>query len=157
MKELTHFDNYGNAHMVDVSEKDITERIAIATGKIKLSPDAFLRIKNKTAGKGDVLTVSQLAGIMGAKKTSDLIPLCHNINLTGVSLKFELLSETFEVKVISKVKTNSVTGVEMEALTSVSIALLTIYDMVKAIDKDMEIGDIYLLEKSGGRSGHYVR
>lgn len=157
MKELTHFDNYGNAHMVDVSEKDITERIAIATGKIKLSPDAFLRIKNKTAGKGDVLTVSQLAGIMGAKKTSDLIPLCHNINLTGVSLKFELLSETFEVKVISKVKTNSVTGVEMEALTSVSIALLTIYDMVKAIDKDMEIRDIYLLEKSGGRSGHYVR
>ena len=154
--ELTHFDKNGNAIMVDVSEKDITEREAIAKGRIKVSKECFHAIKNGTLKKGDVLSVARIAGIMGAKKTADLIPLCHVLNLTKVSVDFNLIEEDLEVEAICVVKVIGKTGVEMEALTGVSVTLLTIYDMCKAIDKTMEIGQIYLAEKTGGKSGYFV-
>lgn len=154
--ELTHFDKNGNAIMVDVSGKEITEREAMAKGRIKVSKECFDAIKNGTSKKGDVLSVARIAGIMGAKKTSELIPLCHVLNLTKVSIDFNLLEEEFEVEVICIVKVSGKTGVEMEALTGVSVTLLTIYDMCKAIDKTMEIGQIYVAHKSGGKSGTFV-
>ncbi len=154
--ELTHFDKNGNAIMVDVSDKDITEREAIAKGRIKVSKECFDAIKNGTSKKGDVLSVARIAGIMGAKKTSDLIPLCHVLNLTKVSVDFNLHEEDLEVEAICVVKVIGKTGVEMEALTGVSVTLLTIYDMCKAIDKTMEIGQIYLDKKTGGKSGTFV-
>lgn len=156
-QKLNHFNASGKAHMVDVSPKAETLRIATATGKIKVSPQVYEAISNGTAKKGDVLGVARLAGIMGAKKTSDLIPLCHPLNLTGVNVDFILLPEECAVEVAATVKITGRTGVEMEALTAVSTSLLTIYDMCKALDKGMEITDIRLEEKSGGKSGHYKR
>lgn len=154
--DFTHFDNNGNAVMVDVSDKEITEREAIALGRIKVSKACFDAVKNGTAKKGDVLGVARIAGIMGAKKTSELIPLCHVLNLTKVSIDFHLLEDTLEIEAVCTVKVSGKTGVEMEALTGVSVTLLTIYDMCKAIDKTMEIGSIYLAEKTGGKSGKFI-
>lgn len=153
---LTHFDSDGKAIMVDVTEKEDTNRIAIAKGKIKVNREVFDAIKNGTAAKGDVLGVATTAGIMAAKKTWELIPMCHMINLGSCKIDFEDKEETLEIYCTCSVKTLGKTGAEMEALTGVSIALLTIYDMCKALDKTMEIGEIYLVEKDGGKSGHIV-
>lgn len=151
--EFTHFDENKNAVMVDVSDKDITDRVAIATGRITLCDEAMEAIKGRKIKKGDVLTVAQVAGIMGQKRTSELIPMCHNINLTGSKITFEI--EGNDIVVFSKAKTSGQTGVEMEALMGVNIALLTVYDMCKAIDKRMLISDVHLLEKKGGKSGDF--
>ena len=145
--EFTHFDENKNAVMVDVSDKDITKRVAIATGRITLCDEAMEAIKGRKIKKGDVLTVAQVAGIMGQKRTSELIPMCHNINLTGSKITFEI--EGNDIVVFSKAKTAGKTGVEMEALMGVNIALLTVYDMCKAIDKRMLISDVHLVEKKG--------
>lgn len=152
---LTHFDSKGNAVMVDVSEKAHTQRQAIATGRIKVNQAVFDAIRQGTVHKGDVLGVARVAGIMATKRTSDLIPMCHPLALTKATINFELIEGSLEVKAICLAKTTGQTGVEMEALTGVTTALLTIYDMCKAIDKGMEIGEIYLEEKIGGKSGHY--
>ena len=154
--ELTHFDPAGKAWMVDVSEKPDTRREAIASGCIRMSRECFERVTAGTIEKGDVLGAARIAGIMGAKKTAELIPLCHILNLTKVSVEFETQPEKWEIRAVCKAGTVGKTGVEMEALTGVSCALLTIYDMCKAIDKAMEIGHIRLLKKSGGKSGEYV-
>lgn len=154
---LNHFDEKGQAHMVDVSHKAETLRIATARGRIRVSPQVYAAIEGGTAQKGDVLGTARLAGIMGAKKTPDLIPLCHPLPLTGVSVDFTMLPEEHVVEATATAKITGKTGVEMEALTAVSTALLTIYDMCKAIDKSMEITGIHLEEKSGGKSGHYQR
>ena len=151
--EFTHFDDNKNAVMVDVSEKDITNRVAVATGRITLCDEAMQAVMDKKIKKGDVLTVAQIAGIMGQKRTSELIPMCHNINLTSSKITFEI--EGNDIIVFSKSKTTGQTGVEMEALMGVNIALLTVYDMCKAIDKRMRISDIHLLEKTGGKSGDF--
>lgn len=155
--EFTHFDEKGQAIMVDISEKGETVREATACGKIKVSPECMEKIVHGGMKKGDVLGTARLAGIMGAKKTSELIPLCHIIGLTGVYIEFETDEEKGEIKAFCTAKTVGKTGVEMEALTGVSTALLTIYDMCKAVDKRMEIGEICLLKKSGGKSGDFVR
>ena len=139
--------------MVDVSDKGATKRVALATGKITLCNEAMEAVKGKKIKKGDVLTVAQVAGIMGQKRTSELIPMCHNINLTNAKITFEICEN--DIRVFSQAVTISQTGVEMEALMGVNIALLTIYDMCKAIDKGMLISDIHLLEKTGGKSGDY--
>ena len=151
--EFTHFDENKNAVMVDVSDKDITDRVAIATGRITLCDEAMEAINGRKIKKGDVLTVAQVAGIMGQKRTSELIPMCHNINLTGSKITFEI--EGNDIVVFSKAKTAGKTGVEMEALMGVNIALLTVYDMCKAIDKRMLISDVHLVEKKGGKSGDF--
>lgn len=151
--EFTHFDENKNAVMVDVSDKDITDRVAIATGRITLCDEAMEAIKGRKIKKGDVLTVAQVAGIMGQKRTSELIPMCHNINLTSSKITFEI--EGNDIVVFSKAKTAGKTGVEMEALMGVNIALLTVYDMCKAIDKRMLISDVHLVEKKGGKSGDF--
>ncbi len=155
--EFTHFDERGNAIMVDVSDKDVTQRMAVAEGTISVSQECFRKITEGTVKKGDVLGCARIAGIMGAKKTSELIPLCHILNLTKASVDFEQDSEHCVIRAICTVKCAGRTGVEMEALTGVSTALLTIYDMCKAIDKGMEIGNIRLLHKEGGKSGVYDR
>ena len=154
---LTHFDAAGNAVMVDVSEKPVTARQAVARGIITMNAEAFAAVERGTVKKGDVLGVARIAGIMAAKRTSELIPLCHPLPLAKVSVDFTLLPERQAVEAVCTVKTTGVTGVEMEALTGVSTALLTIYDMCKAVDKGMELGEIGLVEKTGGKSGHYVR
>ena len=154
--EFTHFDPGGKAWMVDVSGKDNTRREAIAEGYIRMSRECFDRVAAGTAAKGDVLGTARIAGIMGAKRTSELIPLCHILNLTKVSVDFEMLAETCAVRAVCTAGSVGKTGVEMEALTGVSCALLTIYDMCKAIDKTMEIGEIMLVKKSGGKSGEFV-
>ena len=141
--------------MVDVSQKDITARIAIAEGTIKVNQEVFQSIKEQSNKKGDVLAVARIAGIMAAKKTSDMIPLCHPLFITKVIIDFELDEINLKIKAIATTKVNGKTGVEMEALHAVSVALLTIYDMCKAIDKSMEISDIRLLHKEGGKSGIY--
>ena len=151
--ELTHFDDNGNAVMVDVSEKDITGRTAVARGSIHVSRRALDAILGRQVKKGDVLTVSQVAGIMGTKKTAELIPMCHPIFLSNVKVEFEIDEKACDISVFCTAQTEGKTGVEMEALTGVSVALLTIYDMCKAIDKRMTIGDIHLVEKTGGKSG----
>ena len=151
--EFTHFDENKNAVMVDVSEKDITNRIATATGRITLCNEAMEAVKGRKIKKSDVLTVAQVAGIMGQKRTSELIPMCHNINLTSSKITFEIKGN--DIIVFSKAKTSGQTGVEMEALMGVNIALLTIYDMCKAIDKRMLISDVHLVEKTGGKSGDF--
>ena len=153
--ELTHFNEEGRAHMVEVGEKEDTKRRAIAWGKIKMKKETLDRITEGTIKKGDVLSVAQIAGIMGAKETSNLIPMCHNIFLTGANIKFNITNDAIEVE--AEVKTTGKTGVEMEALTAVSITCLTIYDMCKAIDKDMVIEDIKLIKKTGGKTGDYIR
>ncbi|OLS03727.1 cyclic pyranopterin monophosphate synthase accessory protein [Tissierella creatinophila DSM 6911] len=153
--EFTHFNDKGRAYMVEVGEKEITKRVAKAEGIILLSDKILSMIKEGKMKKGDVLSVAQVAGIMAAKKTSEIIPMCHNIFLTGVDIDFEILHNG--VKVMAVVKTEGKTGVEMEALTAVTTSLLTIYDMCKAVDKEMEIVDVKLLEKKGGKSGEYMR
>lgn len=155
MANFTHFNQDGEAIMVDVSQKDITMRIAIAEGSIKVNQEVFRSIKEQTNKKGDVLAVARVAGIMAAKKTSDMIPLCHPLFITKVTIDFELDEENYMIKAIATTKVNGKTGVEMEALHAVSVTLLTIYDMCKAIDKSMEISDICLLHKEGGKSGVY--
>lgn len=148
--ELTHINNSGRAKMVDVSSKKVTKRTAIAKGEIILKPETIEKIGKGEMKKGDVLSVAQVAGIMGAKSTSQIIPMCHNINLTGCDLEFTIHENKIEIN--AEVKTMGVTGVEMEALTAVSIAALTIYDMCKAIDKTMQITNISLIEKTGGKT-----
>ena len=150
---LNHFDNKVNAVMVDVSDKDITERIATAEGKIKMNNTAMEAVVNGTSKKGDVLNVARVAGIMAAKKTFEIIPMCHLLMLTKCSVDFEVKKNYVVAK--CTVKTKGKTGVEMEALTGVNVALLTIYDMLKAVDRSMEITDIKLLYKNGGKSGEY--
>ena len=150
---LTHFDASGNAVMVDVSEKAVTFREAVAHGIITMNAEAFAAVESGTVKKGDVLGVARIAGIMATKRTSELIPLCHPLPLTKVSVDFRLLPQRRAVEALCTVKTAGVTGVEMEALTGVSTALLTIYDMCKAVDKGMELGEIHLVEKTGGKSG----
>ncbi len=157
MAGFTHFNQQGEAIMVDVGAKKDTDREAVAEGRITMSRGCFQKIKNGTMGKGDVLGVARIAGIMGAKKTSDLIPLCHILNLTKVEIQFLLEEDTCSVKALCTVRTTGKTGVEMEALTGVNLALLTIYDMCKAVDKAMEMSDIHLCRKSGGKSGDFVR
>jgi cyclic pyranopterin phosphate synthase len=152
---LTHFDQKGDAHMVDVSEKAVTARIAVAEGHIKMAQETFDVISEGRAKKGDVLSVARLAGIMGAKKTAELIPLCHPLPITKVAVELTLDPDLPGVRVESTVKTTGQTGVEMEALTAVSTACLTVYDMAKAVDKAMEIGGIRVLLKDGGKSGRY--
>ena len=155
MAELTHFDSKGDAHMVDVSDKPVTARVATAEGYIKLAPQTLEMITNKTAKKGDVLGVARLAGIMGAKKTSDLIPLCHPLAITKVAVDLESDDTLPGIRITATVKTSGQTGIEMEALTAVSVACLTVYDMVKAVEKSMVISDIHLVLKDGGKSGRY--
>ena len=172
MSELTHFDSEGNAIMVDVSAKPVTTRIAVATGKIYVCQEIFERIQRHEIAKGDVLGVARLAGIMATKRTSELIPLCHPLPLTKCEVNFELKeaidldnakvqgiatnrAAQYYIKATCLVKTDGKTGVEMEALTGVQIALLTIYDMCKAIDKGMLITDVHLVSKSGGKSGDF--
>lgn len=154
-QEFTHFDQNGNAVMVDVTEKNVTKREAVATGSIQVSSLVMERIKSGTVDKGDVLTIARIAGIMATKRTGDLIPLCHPLMLTKSSIEFELDIEHNKIKVFCTAKLEGKTGVEMEALTGATIALLTIYDMCKAIDKQMIIEQVYLLKKTGGKSGTY--
>ena len=153
--EFTHFDEKGNARMVDVSEKEITHRIAVAEGTISVSREVMEAIHGHNVKKGDALTVSQVAGIMGTKKTSELIPMCHPLSLTNAEVTFEIDDEECEIKAVCRAVTDGKTGVEMEALTGVSTALLSIYDMCKAIDKRMVIKDIHLVSKEGGKSGQF--
>ena len=155
--KFNHFDQDGNAVMVDVSEKAPTQRTAVAEGIIRVSPVVLQAIAGGTAAKGDVLGVARVAGIMAAKRTSELIPLCHPLALSHVSVDFELMPQESVVKARCTAKLTGKTGVEMEALTGVSVALLTIYDMCKAMDKGMELGEIHLIRKEGGKSGVYER
>jgi len=155
MAELTHFDKSGAAHMVDVGDKEITDRIAIATGSITMAPGTFDLAASGNAKKGDVLGVARLAGIMAAKKTADLIPLCHPLPITKVAVEFTLEPQASKIVITSTVRTSGKTGVEMEALTAVSVAGLTIYDMLKAVDKEMIISGIHVVLKDGGKSGRY--
>jgi len=153
---LTHFDAQGRAHMVDVAAKPNTHRVAVARGRITMKPETLRLIEEGKASKGDVLGIARIAGIQGAKKTSDLIPLCHPLALTRVTVDFELDPATGAVQCIARAETVGPTGVEMEALTAVQVALLTIYDMCKAVDRGMVMTDIHLAEKRGGKSGDYV-
>ena len=154
--ELNHFDSKGNAIMVDVTEKNVTQRQAIARGKIFVNKETYDRILQGNMAKGDVLAVARVAGIMATKKTSELIPMCHPLMLTKSPIDFEFNEEEKSITAISLVKLAGQTGVEMEALTGVNVALLTIYDMCKAIDKNMVISDIHLVEKTGGKSGKFT-
>jgi cyclic pyranopterin monophosphate synthase len=151
MSKLTHLDALGNAHMVDVSAKDVTTRSATARARVLMLPETLALITSGTAKKGDVLATARLAGIMAAKKTSELIPLCHPLMISKVSVEFEIGENMIEVE--TTVKVEGKTGVEMEALTACSVACLTLYDMVKAVDRGMKITDLRLVEKSGGKSG----
>jgi len=155
MNKLTHFDESGQAHMVDVGDKASTHRIAIATGTICMLPETFKMVEDGTHKKGDVLGIARIAGIQASKKTADLIPLCHPLALTHVSLEFQSNSKDNSITCQVRAETTGPTGVEMEALTAVQVTLLTIYDMCKAIDRGMVIGDIKLLEKCGGKSGKW--
>lgn len=155
MAELTHFDSHGNAVMVDVTPKNETIRTAQAVGTIKVNQEIFTKISQGNIGKGDVLGTARIAGIMAAKKTSELIPMCHLLMLTKCSVDFEMDQENCEIHARCMVKTQGKTGVEMEALTGVQIALLTIYDMCKAVDKSMVITNVHLWNKTGGKSGEY--
>lgn len=155
--KLTHFDDQGNAWMVDVGDKKETDRVAVAHGTIKVSREVYEAIVTGTAKKGDVLGVARTAGIMGTKKTWDLIPLCHVLLLTRCTIEFHLHEEGCAIEAVCTVKTHGKTGVEMEALTGVQIALLTIYDMCKAMDRSMVITDVCLQKKDGGKSGLYER
>lgn len=154
--KLTHFDSKGNAVMVDVSEKAITTRTAIAKGKIYVNKEIIEAVLNDKVEKGDVLGVARIAGIMACKKTSDLIPMCHPLMINKCTIDFEVNEEKNYLEAICTAKIDGKTGVEMEALTGVNIALLTIYDMCKAIDKTMEISEIHLVKKTGGKSGEFI-
>ena len=155
MSELTHLPAQRRAKMVDVTDKAVTHRVAVAAGEIHISPDTMAHIKNGTMKKGDVLAVAQVAGIQAAKHNWELIPMCHPLPLTGIDIAFHLSDNPCMVEIQATVSCTGVTGVEMEALTAVSVAALTIYDMCKAVQKDMHITNIRLLEKSGGKSGDY--
>jgi cyclic pyranopterin monophosphate synthase len=155
MNKLTHFDESGQAHMVNVGDKASTHRVAIATGKITMLPETFNMVGEGIHKKGDVLGIARIAGIQASKKTSDLIPLCHPLALTHVSLEFQTHAESNSITCQVRAETTGPTGVEMEALTAVQVALLTIYDMCKAVDRGMVMGDIKLLKKSGGKSGDW--
>jgi cyclic pyranopterin phosphate synthase len=155
-KKLSHLDETGAAHMVDVGHKSDTERHAVAEGRVLMHPDTFIAIRDGNIKKGDVLSIARLAGIMAAKKTADLIPLCHPLSLTYIDLNLILDEPNTAVVIRATARTTGKTGVEMESLTAVSTAALTIYDMAKAIDRGMRIDGIRLLEKSGGQSGHYI-
>ncbi len=162
MGNLTHFNEAGRARMVDVTHKSQTERVAVAQGKVFILPETLKKIQEGRMAKGDVLGVAQVAGVMGAKRTPDLIPMCHPLLLTSVDVDFQEDPTTNQagrcaITIQATVKTSGSTGVEMEAMTAVSVAALTIYDMCKAVDKGMEFGEIVLLSKSGGKSGTYVR
>ena len=157
MSDLTHFDEQGQAHMVDVGGKDVTHRVAIAEGVIRMAPATLELILSGGHKKGDVLGIARVAGIMAAKKTSELIPLCHPLALTKVAIEFTPDADEPLVHCTARVETRGQTGVEMEALTAVQIALLTIYDMCKAVDKGMTMEGVRLLEKAGGKSGHWKR
>ena len=154
---LTHFDAAGQAHMVDVAAKDVTHRVARASGLIRMRPATLELIRDKKLAKGDVLEVARLAGIMAAKRTHELIPLCHPLLISKVTVEITPEPALPGLRVTAEIRVSGRTGVEMEALTAVSVACLTIYDMAKAIDRDMTIGEIRLIEKSGGRSGDYTR
>ena len=160
MSQLTHFNESGRARMVDVTDKLATERVAVAQGKVFVLPETLEKIQEGRIAKGDVLAVAQVAGVMGAKRTPDLIPMCHPLLLTGVDVNFTEdakpnASGRCSITIEATVKTTGNTGVEMEAMTAVSVAALTIYDMCKAVDKGMEFGEIFLVSKSGGKSGTY--
>lgn len=155
--KLTHFNDEGRAHMVDVSEKAVTLREATAAALVRLNPETFALVREGRMKKGDVLAVAQVAGIMAAKKNAELIPMCHPIALTGVDISFRLDEQGSTIEISATVRCKGETGVEMEALTAASVAALTIYDMCKAVQRDIEIDQIRLLKKSGGKSGDYVR
>jgi cyclic pyranopterin phosphate synthase len=155
MSKLTHFDAKGDAHMVDVSQKAVTDRVAVAGARVTMQPASLDLIKSGTAKKGDVLSVARLAGIMAAKKTHDLIPLCHPLAISNVTVAFEIIDNKNSVDIEATVKTTGQTGVEMEALTAANIAALTVYDMLKAVDRGITISDIRLLMKDGGKSGRF--
>ena len=157
MSDLTHFNQAGEAHMVDVGGKKTTKRVAVAEGRIEMLPSTLSLIQEGGHKKGDVLGIARIAGIMAAKKTSDLIPLCHPLALTKVSIDFDVLEQDVAVQCRAQVATSGQTGVEMEALTAVQVALLTIYDMCKAVDRGMVMNQVKLLEKAGGKSGHWLR
>ncbi len=152
---LSHFDDRGQAHMVDVSGKAVTDRVAVAVGAVRMTAETLALITEGRARKGDVLSVARLAGIMAAKKTADLIPLCHPLPITRVALDLTADPDLPGVRIVATVKTSGQTGVEMEALTAVSVAALTVYDMVKAVEKSMVIEDVRLILKDGGKSGRY--
>ncbi|MBN9489242.1 MAG: cyclic pyranopterin monophosphate synthase MoaC [Alphaproteobacteria bacterium] len=156
-KTLSHFDARGNAHMVDVGAKDVTERVAVAGASVIMQPATLALIKDKKAAKGDVLAVAQLAGIMAAKRTADLIPLCHPLSLSAVEVTLSLDATRHAVDIEATCKLKGRTGVEMEALTAASVAALTVYDMCKAVDRAMVISEVKLLHKSGGKSGTFKR
>ena len=153
---LTHFDTQGQAHMVDVASKDVTHRVARATGVIRMQPQTLALIAAGEAKKGDVIGVARIAAIQGAKRTADLVPLCHPLPITRVTVDFELEQAASQLRCSAQVETLGRTGVEMEALTAVQVGLLTVYDMCKAVDRGMVMSDIRLLHKSGGRSGDWV-
>jgi cyclic pyranopterin phosphate synthase len=155
MSKLTHLDAAGNAHMVDVSEKDVTSRLAVATGRISMLPDTLNLIQQGMAKKGDVIATARIAGIMAAKRTHELIPLCHPLMISKITVGFEVDEAASAIDVTATVKVEGKTGVEMEALTAVSVACLTVYDMVKAVDRGITISGIRLVEKAGGKSGHF--
>lgn len=155
--KLTHFDEEGQAMMVDVTGKPLTVREAVAGGAVYMKPETLRQIKGKLIKKGDVLSVARVAGIMAAKKASELIPMCHPLNITSVKIDLKIDEEGSKIDIVSTVKLSGQTGVEMEALTAASVAALTIYDMCKAADKGMVISDIRLLEKRGGKSGEFKR
>ena len=157
MNDFSHFNEAGRARMVDVSGKDETVRTAVAAGRVRMNAETFALVKTGGMKKGDVLTTAQISGVMAAKKTSDMIPMCHTLALTGVDLSFDLNEADCTVDITATVKCRGVTGVEMEALTAASVAALTIYDMCKALEKGMVISDVRLLEKTGGKSGDYRR
>jgi cyclic pyranopterin monophosphate synthase len=154
--KLTHIDKNGASRMVDVSNKEVTERIAVAHAKVTMKPETFNLIKNKKVVKGDVLGVARVAGIMAAKKTSELIPMCHPLNINSVKIDYKN-NNLDSIEITSEVKVSAKTGVEMEALTAASVCALTIYDMCKSADKSMLISDIYLVKKTGGKSGKFAR
>ena len=157
MKEFTHIDKDGRVRMVDVTDKKATLRVAVAQGVVTMKKTTFEKIQNQTIKKGNVLETARISGILAAKKTSDLIPMCHPLNITHVKVDFFPDNATNSIRIEASVRTVDQTGVEMEALTAVSVAALTIYDMCKSYDREMTISDIYLLEKSGGKSGTFVR
>ncbi|HEX9879304.1 MAG TPA: cyclic pyranopterin monophosphate synthase MoaC [Candidatus Binatia bacterium] len=157
MAKLSHLDDEGRARMVDVTEKKTTERMAVARGEISMRPETLTLIMEKKVEKGDVLSVARVAGIMGAKRTPDLVPMCHPLNITSVDLSLTPAQDPARVEIEARVRVAGQTGVEMEALTAVSVCALTIYDMCKAVDREMSIGRIRLVKKSGGKSGTFIR
>ncbi|MGH7772900.1 MAG: cyclic pyranopterin monophosphate synthase MoaC [Candidatus Binatia bacterium] len=157
MAKLTHLDSEGRARMVDVTEKDVTSRVAVARGTVFMLPETLALIREKRVEKGDVFSVARVAGIMAAKKTPELIPMCHSLNITSVEISLNPAEKPARVEIEAVVRVTGKTGVEMEAMTAVSVCGLTIYDMCKAVDREMSIGEVRLVKKSGGKSGTFIR